>query len=70
MLRREGADTKVVALLYRVVIQAVTLLGLESWVLSKALEKIVEGAHTEFLRKIMGKRAWRMVVVMWVTLMV
>ena len=59
-----------VALLYRVVIQAVTLLGLESWVLSKALEKIVEGAHTEFLRKIMGKRAWRMVVVMWVTLMV
>ena len=39
---------------YREVVQAVILFGLESWVLSAAMEKMVEGEHTGFLRQITG----------------
>ena len=40
-LRREGADIKVSKMFYRVVVQDVLLLGLESWVLLVAMEKIM-----------------------------
>ena len=39
---------------YREVLQAVLLSGSEYWVLSSAMEKTVEGAHTGFLRQITG----------------
>ena len=72
MLRREGADIKFSAMFYwavfyRAVVQAVLLFGSESWVLSAAMEKTVEGVHTGFLRRIMGKRAQRITGGMWVT---
>ena len=49
IMRREGAYTKVAALFYRVVVQAVILSGLESWVMATSMEKMVEGAHTRLL---------------------
>ena len=45
---------------YRVVIQAVLLFGDETWVLSAAMERKVEGTHTGFLWKITGKQAQRL----------
>ena len=67
MLRREGADTQVSAMFYRAVVQAVPLFGSDSWVMSAAMEKMVEGTHTGFLRQITGKRAQRNADETWVT---
>ena len=53
-LRREGADIKVSEMFYRAVVQDGLLLDLELWVLLVSMEKIVEWAHTGFLRQIMG----------------
>ena len=61
MPQREGVDSKVVAMFYRAVVQAVLLFGPESWVLLEAVGRMVEGTHTGFMRKIMGKRARRKV---------
>ena len=52
---------------YREVVQAVLLLGLESWVLLAEMEKTVEGLHTGFLKKIMGEQARRNSEGMWLT---
>ena len=43
---------------YRVVFQAILLYGSETWVLSVAMDKKVEVAHTGFLIQITGKRVW------------
>ena len=44
---------------YRAVVQAILLYGLETWILLVAMENKVEGAHTGFLRLIMGNQVWR-----------
>ena len=54
-------------MLYRVVVQVVVLLGSKYCVLSEATEKTVEGAHTGFLRQIMGKQVRRITGGIWVT---
>ena len=59
MLIREGADSKVAAMLYRWVVQAVLLFGLETWVLPAEMDRTVEGTYTGFMRKITGKKARR-----------
>ena len=46
MLQREGAETKVLAMLYRAVVQEVLLFGLESWFLLAEIDKKLEGDHT------------------------
>ena len=47
-------------MIYRAVTHAVLLFGLETWVLSLAMMRTVEGTYTGFLRKIIGKRArWK-----------
>ena len=68
ILQTDGTDTKVAEFFYRVVVQAVILIGLEPWVLSTSMEKTVEGEHTGFLRQITGKRGQRMTGGMWVPL--
>ena len=40
---------------YRAVTHTVLLFGLKTWVLSVAMEKMVEGTHNGFLRNITGK---------------
>ena len=52
MLRREGADPKVAAMVYWVVTQAVILFGSDTWVLLAKMDITVEGTHTRFLIKI------------------
>ena len=59
-LRREGAETKVSEIFYRLVVQAILLYRFERWVLLDSMAKRVEGTHTEFLRLITGKRARRL----------
>ena len=49
----------VLAMFYRVVEKSILLYGLETWVLSAEMENKVEGAHTDFLREITGKKARR-----------
>ena len=39
--------------------QAVILFVSDTWILSAAMERTVEGTHTGFLRKILGKQARR-----------
>ena len=56
LLRWEGEDTKTLESLYREVVQAILLYGLEAWVLLTSMSKRLEGTHTELLKLIMGKR--------------
>ena len=57
LLQQEGAEPRVSSILYGAVVQAVLLHGSETWVLSAEMERKMEGIHTEFLRRITGKRA-------------
>ena len=59
LLRREGAEPRVSAMFYRTVVQAVLLFGAETWVLSEAMSRKLEGVNMGFLRQIMGQRAVR-----------
>ena len=68
MTQRERADTKVEAMLYRAVVQAMIMFCLESCILSKAMERTVEGTHTRFLQQIMGNRVRWNTNRTWVTL--
>ena len=49
LLQREGEDPKVSESFYRAMVQALILYGLETWVLSALMAKMIEGMHTEFL---------------------
>ena len=55
LIRQEGADPRVTAMLYRAVVQEILLYGSETWVLSTKKKRKAEGTHTGFLRHIMGK---------------
>ena len=46
LLRREGADPRVVEMFYREVTQVVLLFDVETWVILAAMERIMEGKHT------------------------
>ena len=45
----------------------ILLYGLETWVLSEAIDKNVEGSHTGFLRKMTRKRVRKIVEGKWET---
>ena len=57
LLRWEGEDPRVSEMLYRALAQAVLIFGCDTWVLSAAMDRKVEGTHTGFLRQITGKQA-------------
>ena len=59
LLRMEGAYPRVAEILYSAVIQVVLLFGLDTWILSAAMERTVERTHPRFLRHITGKWARR-----------
>ena len=65
LLRQEGADPKVLEMLYRAVALAVLIFGSETWVLSAEMDRKVEGTHTGFLKNIMRKRARRIADETW-----
>ena len=54
LLRSEGTDPQVSAMLYWAVVQAVLLFGAETWVLLAAMYWNLEGVHMVFLRKMTG----------------
>ena len=58
MIRREGAEPIVVEILYREVTQVVLLFVSETWLILAAMEIILEGTHTSFLRQITGNWVW------------
>ena len=66
IIRREGADLKVMEIFYRAVTQAVFLFSLETWVLLVAMERMVEAMHVGFTRQITGKQAWQKADGTWV----
>ena len=53
---------------YMAVTQAVLLFGSETRVILAVMERVVEGAHTGFLRKITGDRARKKTEGEWVNL--
>ena len=57
LFRREGAEPRVSAMFYQEVVQAVLLFGAETWILSEALSRNLEGVHVGFLRHIAEQRA-------------
>ena len=59
ILRWEGEDPITSASFYRAVVQAVLLFGLETWILSAAMEKRIAGVRVGFLQQVTGKRANR-----------
>ena len=67
LLQKEGADNRFSDLFYREVIQAVLLLGLESWDLLYAMIRAVEGTHMGFLCHITGKGVRRQTDGAWET---
>ena len=46
-------------MLYKVVAQTVLLYGSESWVVTGAMLKVLEGLHNILDRRIAGMTAWR-----------
>ena len=52
---------------YRVVTWVVLTFGLDNWVLLTAMDRMVEGTHTGFLRQIMGNQARRKSDRTWLT---
>ena len=65
MLRREVADPIVSEKFYRVVVQAVLLLGAETWVLTATVLQKLEGVNVGFLRQVAGMTARKMGVDTW-----
>ena len=59
LLWREGVEPRVPNMFYWAVVQAVLLFGAETWVLSEAMLRRLEGVHVGFLRHITGQRAVR-----------
>ena len=51
LLRREGADQRASEMFYWAVVQAVLILGAETWVLLAAVSRKLEGVHVGFLRQ-------------------
>ena len=67
LLQQEGLEPRVLAMFYRVEAQTILLYGLETWVLLVAMEKNIEGSHTDFFRQITRNRAQRIVDRTWKT---
>ena len=67
MLIWEGAYPRVATMFYRTVAQAVLLFGSETWVLSKIMDRKMEGTYMGFLRQITGKQARRKADRIWET---
>ena len=59
-LRREGADLTISAKFYRTLVKAVLLFGTETWVLTLAMLKKIEGINVSFLWQVMGMKAQRL----------
>ena len=60
MLRRDGAETEVLANFYHAVVQAVLLFGVETWLLSAPMMQRLEGAHVGLMREVTRKKAKRL----------
>ena len=55
LLRREGVDLRVSEMFYRAVVQAVLLLGAETWVFLEAMYRKMEGVHVGLFIQVTGK---------------
>ena len=53
-------------MLYVVVVQAVLLYGLETWVISLCIGSNFGGFHDRVARRLTGKKLWRLLYGMWV----
>ena len=54
MLRREGAGPRVYTMFYWAVVQTVLSFGAETWFLSEAMYRKLEGVHEDLPRQITG----------------
>ena len=59
ILRREGADTKVLGSFYKVVAQAVLLFRAEMWVLTPRMERALDSLHHRVTQRITGSQPQR-----------
>ena len=57
LLRREQAEPRLSAIFYQAVFHTVLLFWAETWVLSEAMSRNLEGVHVVFLRQITRQRA-------------
>ena len=60
LLRCEGADIIVSEKFYRAVVQAVLLVGAETWFMTVAMSQKLKGVHVGFLRQVTGKKTRRL----------
>ena len=59
LMRREGAELRVLEMFDRAVAQGVLFFILETWVLSAEMDRKVDVTHTCFLQNITGTQAQR-----------
>ena len=59
ILAREGADPKVSGMFYKAVVQVVLLYGCETWNITSAMQKVLEGFHHRVARRLSGKLPYR-----------
>ena len=59
ILIREGEAPRVSGLFFKTVVQAVLLLGVETWVVTPITGKALGGIHTQVARRLMGRIPWR-----------
>ena len=62
---REGADKRVSRNLFKAVVQAVLLFGVETWVLTPRIERALESFRHRAARRITGKQTRRGGCVQW-----
>ena len=65
LLRRERADPIVAAKFYRAVVQAVLLLGAETWVMTATMLQKMEGVRVGLLMQVEGMLARKLGVDTW-----
>jgi len=56
VLAREGADARISAMFYKAVVQSVLLYGSETWVVTPAVLKVLEGFHHRAARRLSGRQ--------------
>ena len=59
VLGREGADPKVLGIVYKAVAQAVLLFGAKTWVLTQRMEKALERFQSRVVRRLTGTQTRR-----------
>ena len=58
VLVKAGEMVRALEMMYKVVVQTVLLYRSESWIVTDAMMKLLEGFNHQILRRLLGKTTW------------